>query len=1037
MRVLPALAVLYCLSLLCWVALLTQPCDAVSGSGGYEVDVSWDFTKGDLSGWGNSTSEEMQMEITSIMDELRCSIIGNAPNIDSPLLFLDVTRRHYIVMRMMYYGNNRKAKFLLRSGSSVSGRAHLDHKTSYWGLRLPMQALYSTTATGPTHAMAMVSDNDESTYYEANQPGGVFITLDLGDNRWIKELYLTPIGDDNSPRKCLLQKSRTAGMGPFETVVEFTVEKKAGKFITENTHIYGFDGHARYWRLLVVDNHGGSTVGIRELSLVGYDEQVSVVPFDVDNTGIYKNYYVPIAPFLSGTLLRIRFELVPELVNTEINAKLQTPGQKYREGMHIDYIRVARAPEVRRVTGCLERYFMEPNMVKPYYNVTRVINNLNGNLPLQSFVKNKMPPAIYPYATTYDCPPKGGVDITVEGLNMGPKARVYIGGNVCATKSFSYGLDPSNPRMETIVCKLPPGSPGAAMVRVENGILPGLFQEVAFFSYRNAPPVLLSPRFTNVAAHRIDLVWAPPGDEFDNMMTTGYKILWFEPKFSSRISNLTVGNVTTTSVRGLNAGTEYVFAIAPMAEGAFEGSAKLPTDLYGRRAATADAYLGTFSPYTNVTATVQFDFNFAFFNANVTLNHSGSTSAASAGPTGMYGSEGSYGLVMVGSSNVQNCNVSSTCCDGYNATIGLASCGTYPSVCAVLPSRALASDYVVDGITRRQVGSNVPYPNGRLQEIEIFTLDELIANKGAELPTSRCGPALRLTPSESRASGASWYRRKVNVREGFDTRIKFEISNPSQKCDRLDDVNTYCRSRGADGFAFVIQNVGHTALGLAGSGMGYEGIFNALAVEMDTYHNYDQMDFYENHISVMTQGWRQNLSANHSRSLATSNRVPDLTDGRHTVRIRYDPNFDDMAVPHPSFQVNGYTTYFLENADYKNGGEGDWGVGVGLLYIYLDDMYSPIITTPINLDKTLKLDSGRAFVGLTAATGDSLWQAHDVLEWQFSSTYKDEKYEPPIIVNGEGAFECVNVTECVHQVEYEHFVRTNNLDLTYIMPEES
>ena len=131
----------------------------------------------------------------------------------------------------------------------------------------------------------------------------------------------------------------------------------------------------------------------------------------------------------------------------------------------------------------------------------------------------------------------------------------------------------------------------------------------------------------------------------------------------------------------------------------------------------------------------------------------------------------------------------------------------------------------------------------------------------AELPTSRCGPALRLTPSEARASGAAWYRRKVNVREGFDTRIQFEISNPSQKCDRLDDVNTYCRSRGADGFAFVIQNVGDTALGLAGSGMGYEGIYNALAVELDTYHNYDQMDFYENHISVMTQGWRNNLSA--------------------------------------------------------------------------------------------------------------------------------------------------------------------------------
>eukprot|EP00605_Chrysophyceae_sp_TOSAG23-4_P000358 GSChrysophyteH1.ASY1.ANO1.405.1 assembled CDS len=716
---------------------------AVSGSGGYEIDVSWDFTAGDLGGWGNSTTEEMQMEITSINDELRCSVVGAAPNIDSPLLFIDVTRRHYIVMRMMYFGNNRKAKFLLRSGTS----------TSYWGSRLKTSALYASTVTSPEFDMGKAVDGDKYTYYEASQSAGVFLTIDLGDNRWIKELRLLPVGDENSPKRCLLQRSMTAGMGPFETVVSFNVEKSGSDFITEETHIVGFDGHARYWRLLVIDNWGGARIGIRELSLYGYDEQIAVVPFEVDNTGIYKNYYVPIAPNLAGNLLRIRFELVPELENVEINTKLQTPGRKYREGMHIDYIRIARAPEVRRVRGCLERYFDEPNMVTPYYNVTTIVNNLNDNLPLKYFTKNAMPPADYPYATTYDCPTKGGVDITVEGYNMGPKARIYIGGNECPQVSFDYGLDPSAPRIETITCTLPPGTPGAAVVRVENGILPGLFQEVNYFSYRNAPPVLLSPRFTNVGAYRIDLVWFPPGDEFDHMMTTGYKILWFEPKFPTRISNTTVGNVTTTSVRGLSPGTEYVFAIAPMAEGAAEGSAYLPTDLYGRRDPTADAFIGTFSPYTNVTATVFDDFDFAFFNANKTLNHSGSTAASSAGPTGMWGSEGSYGLVMVGSTNIQNCNVSSTCCDGFNATIGLASCGKLPSVCAVLPSRALASDYVVDGITRRQVGSNVPYPNGALQEIEIMTLDELIANKGAELPTSRCGPALRLTPSEARASG--------------------------------------------------------------------------------------------------------------------------------------------------------------------------------------------------------------------------------------------------------------------------------------------
>ena len=65
--------------------------------------------------------------------------------------------------------------------------------------------------------------------------------------------------------------------------------------------------------------------------------------------------------------------------------------------------------------------------------------------------------------------------------------------------------DSSDARIERVVCTIPPGEPGAKMVRVENGILPGLFEEVPFFAYRNAPPVLLAPLFRNVGAYRIDL----------------------------------------------------------------------------------------------------------------------------------------------------------------------------------------------------------------------------------------------------------------------------------------------------------------------------------------------------------------------------------------------------------------------------------------------------------------------------------------------------------------------------------------------------
>ena len=100
---------------------------------------------------------------------------------------------------------------------------------------------------------------------------------------------------------------------------------------------------------------------------------------------------------------------------------------------------------------------------------------------------------------------------------------------------------------------------------------------------------------------------------------------------------------------------------------------------------------------------------------------------------------------------------------------------------------------------------------------------------------------------------------------------------------------------------------------------------------------------------------------------------------------------------------------------------------MGLLYVYVDDLYSPVITTPMNLGATLDLDDGRCYVGLTAATGDDHWQAHDILSWEFTSLYMDIPYEPPVMVNGEGAAECVNVTACVHHPNYDNFMRSNSI----------
>jgi hypothetical protein len=194
----------------------------------------------------------------------------------------------------------------------------------------------------------------------------------------------------------------------------------------------------------------------------------------------------------------------------------------------------------------LDKYYETPNYINPRYNVTTRKNFINNHLPWQDFDKNTLD---LQYATTYDCPLAGGIDLQIDGINFGSRARVYIDQNECLVTSFSRSL---NGRVETIKCTLPRGnSPGEKRLRVENGILPGLFQETHnSFSYRMAPPIPDRPIVTNIGAYKVDLVWTPPGNEFDNMVVTGYKILWFRPQYPSRISNITVGNVTTTSIRG-------------------------------------------------------------------------------------------------------------------------------------------------------------------------------------------------------------------------------------------------------------------------------------------------------------------------------------------------------------------------------------------------------------------------------------------------------------------------------------------------------
>lgn len=101
---------------------------------------------------------------------------------------------------------------------------------------------------------------------------------------------------------------------------------------------------------------------------------------------------------------------------------------------------------------------------------------------------------------------------------------------------------------------------------------------------------------------------------------------------------------------------------------------------------------------------------------------------------------------------------------------------------------------------------------------------------------------------------------------GFETSFNMVVDNPT--CYKFDQ--TTCKLRigfcwwrasesvetrcGADGFAMILRYSKIDGPGLIGGGLGYKGIYSALAIEFDTFTNIEQHDpdyEGERHISVI------------------------------------------------------------------------------------------------------------------------------------------------------------------------------------------
>ena len=115
----------------------------------------------------------------------------------------------------------------------------------------------------------------------------------------------------------------------------------------------------------------------------------------------------------------------------------------------------------------------------------------------------------------------------------------------------------------------------------------------------------------------------------------------------------------------------------------------------------------------------------------------------------------------------------------------------------------------------------------------------------------------------------------------------------------ISDLFLFC---GSDGFAFVLQGEGISAVGEAGEGIGYSGISHSVAVEFDTWVN-KAYDPNGNHISIKTLGERPNTSDHRASVACNSDISTSLKDCKpHDVRIVIFP-VEEKTGPAKNYKI--------------------------------------------------------------------------------------------------------------------------------------
>jgi hypothetical protein len=270
------------------------------------------------------------------------------------------------------------------------------------------------------------------------------------------------------------------------------------------------------------------------------------------------------------------------------------------------------------------------------------------------------------------------------------------------------------------------------------------------------------------------------------------------------------------------------------------------------------------------------------------------------------------------------------------------------------------------------------------------SVQHLDLNGKAHQATLNGVPVLRLTDglrmNNQTYSSSVWFDTQQPLTLGFTTYFAFQIHNPAACCAP------------GDGLAFVIQNSpatdycgsgsGTTALGVPGGGVGYTGIENSLAVELDTTQ--DAWDPNGNHVAVQSCGTQANSAAHIPGSFP-------ICGGKYTINSCLFGNAIDSGNDLPHLGVvcgeNGCQDGQVHQVVVQY--VGPTGEMPGTITIFVDPPFIPGTHTPaanavpqvtqnLTIENVLSLNNNTGYVGFTASQASES-QTTDLLAWEFST----------------------------------------------------